>query len=275
VRTSIGRSVLAYAAPSDPLAFSQAPHNVTLYIPPMPNGFVYVTAAVPPALPVPLGKFGAKPDIPVFGVARYRMSIPYLAMAPQATFGAVETWRFYAGTGPNGPNWVTYQQWQSGQANGQWSPPPGAELYANSPNPFSGSGDERCVGEHSVTWSPQLGVWLMTYTCGGAQVEARTAPEPWGPWSKPTMLLSAVQTPSLFCTLFWKWYGGGGCPGLVSQQLPFLSFGYFYAPFVMSRYTEVAKSKNPKASAATIYWLLSTWDPYQATVMKTTVEVTP
>lgn len=274
VATSLGRSVLAWAAPGNPLAFTQvAPQSPLAVIPQMPNGFVYVSAAVPPPPANP--KLTKAPNIPVFGVARYRMSIPYLAMAPQASFADFKTWKYYAGMGASGPNWITYWQWQAGQANGQWAPPAGAELYANGPNPFSGSGDERCVGEHSVTWSAELHVWLLTYTCGGAQVEARTAPQPWGPWSKPTMLLSAVQTPSVFCTLFWKWYGGGGCPGLVSQQIPAFSFGYFYAPFVMSRYTEPAKAKSPKAKAATLYWLLSTWDPYQATVMKTTVEVGP
>ena len=270
LNNSLGVSVMAAASPWSPTSF-------TLAATPMANGFVYVSAAQTPPrrLPIPRGhgRIAPLPPIPVFGVARYRASIPYLALAPRRTFGDVTTWSYYAGTGPSGPIWLSYQQWQAGQQNGHWAPPAGAELYANSLNPASPTGDERCVGEHSVTWNQELGTWLMLYTCGGLQVEARTAPEPWGPWSGPTILLSAIQTPGLYCTLFWK---PGGCPGLTSQQIPQLSFGYLYAPFVMTRFTQAATPQAPSpAKAATIYWLLSTWDPYQAMVMRSTLQLTP
>jgi hypothetical protein len=279
VNNSLGASVLAYAAPANPLAFTQvAPPIDITYVPQMPAGFVYVTAAAPaPPSRIPGVDYrpGYEAPIPVFGVARYRQSIPYLALAPRATFGDFTSWKFYAGTGASGPIWISYQQWQSGRVGGQWAPPPGAQLYPNSPNPYSPSGDERCVGEHSVTWNGPLQAWLLLYSCGGWQVEARTAPDPWGPWSAPTVLLSAVKTPSLFCTLFWN-KPGLGCPGLVSQQIPVLSFGYFYAPFVISRFTEDATPPGPgPARAATIYWLLSTWDPYQVTVMRSTLKLAP
>lgn len=277
LNNSLGASVLAYAAPSSPLSFTQvAPPVATTYVPQMPAGFVYVTAAGP--LPRKLGvdyRPGYETPIAVFGVARYRQSIPYLALAPQATFGDVTTWRFYAGAGASGPLWISYQQWQSGRVGGQWAPPPGAELYADSPNAYSPSGDERCVGEHQVTWNAPLRVWLMLYSCGGWQVEARTAPDPWGPWSGPTVLLSAVSDPGLFCQLFWN-KPGLGCPGLVSQQIPALSFGYFYAPFVLGRFTQDATAPGPgQPKRATVYWLLSTWDPYQVTVMRSTLALTP
>jgi hypothetical protein len=274
---SIGRSVLAYAVDPNPLAFTQvAPPINIAYAPQMPNGFDYVSAAAP--APRKRGvdyRLGYEAPIPVFGVARYRMSIPYLALAPPATFGAVSTWKFYAGMGPGGPNWITYQQWQSGHAGSLWAPPPGAELYADSPNAWSPSGDERCVGEHSVTWNAPLEVWVMVYTCGGWQVEARTAPVPWGPWSAPTVLLSAAENPGLFCTLFWG-KPGTTCPGRTSEQIPALTFGYLYAPFVMSRYTQnVTPPGRGQTRTATIYWLLSTWDPYQVTVMQSTLKLTP
>jgi hypothetical protein len=278
---SLGHSVLAYAQPSAPLQFTQVAGTPSItYLPgsPMPKGFNYVTAGDP--MPRRRGvdyKGGYETPIPVFGVSRYRMSIPYLAMAPRATFGDVKTWTFYAGVDSmGGPQWISYAQWQAGQGGANWTPPGGAELWANSPNSYSLSGDERCVGEHQASWNPDLGVWLMLYTCGGWQVEARTAAEPWGPWSKPKQLLSAVNTPGLFCTLFWnKVVGLNTCPGKVSQQVAGLSFGYFYAPFVMSRYTEPLPAPSPGARSETIYWMLSTWDPYQVTVMQSTLTVTP
>ena len=204
------------------------------------------------------------------------MSIPYLALAPQATFGNVTTWSFYAGTGPSGPKWISYAQWQAGHIGSNWAPPPGAALWANSPNVYSVSHDEQCVGEHQATYNKDLGVWLMLYSCGGWQVEARTAPDPWGPWSKPIQLLSAVNEPSLFCTLFWnKVVGPHTCGPLVTQEPDAWSFGYFYAPYIMSRYTEALPSPGPGLKSAKIYWLLSTWDPYQVTVMQSTLTFEP
>ncbi|MBS0384199.1 MAG: DUF4185 domain-containing protein [Proteobacteria bacterium] len=271
---SLGSSVLAYATDANPLAFTQVSPPARRPIA-MPNGFVYVTAAMPAPRRRGVDYIrGYVPDIPVFGVARYRMSIPYLAMAPQATFGNVTTWRYYGGAGPSGPIWLTYQQWQAGQGGAQWSPPAGAELYANSPNPLSASGDERCVGEHSVTWNEPLGVWLMLYTCGGAQVEARTAPAPWGPWSAPTMLLSVAQQPSFICTLLWG-PPATACPGRVSQQIPALTFGYLYAPFVLNRFTQNTGPHPGGVREASIYWTLSTWDPYQVDVMHSTLRLGP
>ena len=114
----------------------------------------------------------------------------------------------------------------------------------------------------------------MLYGCGAYEIEARTAPQPWGPWSSPKVILSAIQDPSLFCTLFWN-KPNLGCPAnLKSQQIPALTFGYFYAPYVMSRFTKTVPVISP-LKAAQIYWLLSTWDPYQVTVMQTTLQLAP
>ena len=125
-----------------------------------------------------------------------------------------------------------------------------------------------------MTWNAPLGVYLMLYTCGGLQVEARTAPYPWGPWSAPTIMLSAIQDTGLFCTLFWN-LPTKSCPITVTTQQPAaLTFGYLYAPFVMTRFTKAVPTFG-KAKSARIYWLLSTWDPYQVTVMQTKLTLAP
>ena len=44
----------------------------------------------------------------------------------------------------------------------------------------------------------------------------------------------------------------------------------------MSRYTQnLTPPGLGEAKKATIYWLLSTWDPYQVTVMQSTLKLTP
>ncbi len=257
--SSVGQSVLAEATSANPVDFNWTPREGWLFRN-MPSGFVYASAAMP-ATP-------QQSTIPVFGVARYRASIPYLAMAPRATFADPQTWSFFAGREEGHPIWLTRRQWESDHnAAGEWIPPPGAEIYKAKP------ADERCVGEHSVTWNAPLQVWLLLYTCLPWTVEARFAPEPWGPWSPPLIMLSAVQSPNLVCTLIQS---DIGCPGLRN----YWSFptgpwpGTFYAPFVMDRFTQDVTPPGPgQPKRATIYWLVSTWNPYTVVVMQSTLEL--
>ena len=196
VNNSVGRSVLAVASAANPASFrlitSPGPWRLP-QLAQMPSGFVYVTAANPPEQQD--SAVQARPSgIAVFGVARYRASIPYVAIAPRQTFDNPDTWSFFAGSAgssdhPSGnPVWVTRQQWESRHnAAGEWMPPVGAEIYQAEP------AGERCVGEHSVTWNAPLHAWLLLYNCAPRTVEARLAPEPWGPWSPP-VVCSAPRT---------------------------------------------------------------------------------
>jgi hypothetical protein len=258
--SSVGRSVLAEATSANPVDFNWTPREGWLFRN-MPSGFVYASSAMPaPA---------QQSAVPVFGVARYRASIPYLAMAPRATFADPRTWSFFAGRDEGHPIWLTRRQWESGHNEaGEWIPPPGAEIYKAEP------ADERCVGEHSVTWNAPLQVWLLLYTCLPWTVEARFAPEPWGPWSPPIIMLSAVQDSSLTCTLIQS---DTGCPGLRDYwKLPTGTSwpGTFYAPFVMDRFTQDVTPPGPgQPKRATIYWLVSTWNPYVVVVMQSTLEL--
>ena len=51
--------------------------------------------------------------------------------------------------------------------------------------------------------------------------------------------------------------------------------GIFYAPFVMNRFTQDATPQGAATRNATIYWLLSTWNPYAVVVMQSTLELKP
>jgi len=52
--------------------------------------------------------------------------------------------------------------------------------------------------------------------------------------------------------------------------------GCFYAPFVLNRFTE---GKMPEGEGqlrqTTIYWLVSTWNPYVNVVMRSTLALQP
>jgi hypothetical protein len=49
--------------------------------------------------------------------------------------------------------------------------------------------------------------------------------------------------------------------------------GTFYAPFVIERFTTPEPSTLPSMREATIYWLVSTWNPYQVVIMQTRLRV--
>jgi hypothetical protein len=266
---SVGRSVLAAATPDNPTAFHARRRRFDFHPPTiatMPSGFVYVSAAA--TVVTSNGKTG----IPVFGVPRYRASIPYLALAPVDTFGKPESWSFFAGRDHAGqPTWVTLQQWENGHAaDGGWLPPRGAEIY---------SGSETCVGEHSVTWNAPLNSWLLLYGCivdsatgPDARIEARIAPQPWGPWSTPTVLLTNHDA-GVVCTLIMR--KETGCTGQRNYwptMIPVVA-GFFYAPFVMDRFTVDSTPAGASTKQATIYWLVSTWNPYNVVVMQSTLQL--
>jgi hypothetical protein len=231
---------------------------------PLPRDFVYATAVDT--------KFASKlPDeqrlgVFVFAVPRYRGSIPYLAYVPSNTFTDPTSWKFFIGRDANDqPTWTSYEVWTR---RGKTTPAPGH------PDLFDTNDAGKCVGEFSITWNQTLGMWLMLYNCGS--IFARVAAAPWGPWSRPTLLLDWVLD-NRACQLMWRVPGhGNGCDDRVDDwhgDDAGKINGGLYAPFVMERYTTRVRTVVPFRSEATVYWLLSTYNPYQVTVMKTLLSV--
>jgi hypothetical protein len=261
-RNSIGRNVMA-RSDDDGRTF----HGVV----PMPIGFVYVIAVDP----------GLESDVPpdqragilVFGVPRYRASAPYLAQAPAKSFADPSTWRYFVGRDENGqPRWVSQAAWTAGGAPDRagtpaWRPPGDAETLGSGPD------DERCIGEFSVTWNAPLRRWLMLYACRRVGVFARVAAAPWGPWSAPSLILDDKDE-AFACRLLMTAQGCGNRrnfqPGKSSegQVVP----GTTYGPFVLNRYTTAAGGTG-SGRDSTIYWLISTHNPYEVTVMRSTLHV--
>ena len=129
--------------------------------------------------------------------------------------------------------------------------------------------DDPCVGELSVTWNRNLRRWLMTYNCGqtleGTKVVARSAETPWGPWSDPACSSTRwpIQGTATSCTVM----GVAGRPDdPASPADPKLDrVGGVYAPYVIQRYTRGG------AQTTTLYYVMSTWNPYQVMLMRTTL----
>jgi hypothetical protein len=236
---------------------------------PMPRGFVYATAANA-VRPLEVSVSGVRRlGVFVFGVPRYRASVPYLAYAPPGTMADPTAWRFFLGLQVDGvPSWTSYEVWQRGKG-GPWAPPGKAEL-------LTGPAGTQCVGEHSVTWNRALDVWLLLYNCQSeqpsAKIVARISAAPWGPWSEPVVILDAERDHS-FCTLIYR-HNDEACKPLADDWPPADHIdGAFYAPFAMERFTIARPNPQPNIREATIFWLLSTYNPYQVTIMRTMLRV--
>jgi hypothetical protein len=259
-RNSIGRNVMA-RSDDDGRTFRG--------VVPMPLGFVYVTA-VNARLQVGLPE-DQRLGVFVFGVPRYRASVPYLAYAPIESLTDLATWRFFDGRADNGqPRWVSRPEWARGAGPdgprpATWRPPGEAEIFV----PVLEGG--RCIGEFSITWNPALRHWLMLYQCPGG-VFARIAPAAWGPWSPPTSILGPND--KLGCRLLMIPEGCGNRRDFWPTRHRNGKFvgGGTYAPYVLNRYTTVANSEGP-GRTSTIYWVVSTWNPYEVNVMHTTLHV--
>ena len=268
---SIGISVLGQSAGTSDVTFT-TPTGVT-----MPSGFVYVNAVDATHKPN-LAPKDQQLGVFITGVPRYRASVPYLAYSSTANLANPSSWMFFNGLVGGAPNWITYTTWESFHMGRFWVPPSsGAQLY-------NATTSEQCIGEHSLSCNAPLDAWLLLYNCKGHGIEARYARAPLGPWSDPIVLLSPTHDPWINCTLIMT---SGGCGTLTNYQPlePDGSYtpGGLYAPFVLSRFTEDAsphcyphkdKPVGLLVGCTTIYWLVSTWNPYLVVVMKSTLMMT-
>jgi hypothetical protein len=260
--SSIGISVLGQWTDASDVKFNQLTVDGTAVT--MPSGFVYVNAVDATHAPN-LAPSSQQLGVFITGVPRYRASVPYLAYSTAANLSDPSQWKFFSGLTGNTPNWIPRTAWESKlNSAGRWMPPSGAEIY----NPTT---SEECVGEHSLSWNAPLNAWLLLYGCLES-IEARYAPAPWGPWSDPIVLLSPTHDPSIYCTLIMS---PTGCPPGLANFWTTPVQGALYAPFVMSRFTQDASLPEvPTVRGATIYWLVSTFNPYVVVVMQSTLQLT-
>ncbi|MGZ8710413.1 MAG: DUF4185 domain-containing protein, partial [Thermoanaerobaculia bacterium] len=184
----------------------------------------------------------------------------YLAIVPASSFDTGQGTRYFAG-----------------MANGQstWSSSESASVPVVVDNPLNGPpwpNDTPTIGYVSVTFSEDLGLWLMTYD-GGAHSQATAgvyfayASEPWGPWSEPQLVFNArrdgamgtfIHDPSILPNP-----PGDGLNGpTIGQNDPHTTRGGIYAPYMIERFTTVSGNK------LSIYYTLSTWNPYTVVEMR-------
>jgi len=130
------------------------------------------------------------------------------------------------------------------------------------------------MGDLSVTWCKDLGLWLMTYDSrppaprGILFSYSRT---PWGPWSEPQVIFNAVRDGAL--SKFIHDPNTRPADGLAGPVIgkgkanpkPFMAAPY--APYVIERFTKLVGSE------LNLYYVVSTWNPYVVILMKSRLQV--
>jgi hypothetical protein len=191
------------------------------------------------------------PFILIWGTGPYRKSDAYLYIVPAAQFESGKGTRYFAGfNAQNAPIWSEKES--DAQA-----------IVRNG-----------TMGDLSVTWCKDLGLWLMTYDSrdpaprGILFSYSRT---PWGPWSEPQVIFNAIRDGALGKFIHNpRAVPDDGLSGPVigkRQADPEAVHGGAYAPYVIERWTRV------QGSELSLYYTLSTWNPYVVVLMKSKLRV--
>jgi hypothetical protein len=125
---------------------------------------------------------------------------------------------------------------------------------------------EECVGELSVAYNRFIKRWIMLYNCKidqVSQIVLRTARFPWGPWSKPQIIFDPARD-SGFCHFIHYSWASRKCDAISDAEREDDS-GDPYGPYQFEDYA-VGNSQS-----TTIYFTMSTWNPYTVVLMKSTL----
>ena len=228
-REVMGRSVLTRAVGGDPT------NLICLYDFSVVRGggrFANVSCVVvPDGLP---GLPFRGPALLAWGSGRYRCSDAYLACVPLAAVEDRTRWRYRCGTG-------ACPDWSADEADA-------APLFAHPE-----------IGELSASWNAPLGLWLLLYNAGSPRgITARVARDPWGPWSDPLVVLDPAWPEVGYGTLMHA----RGAPDGLSDPGREHEWGGEYGPYVIDRYTRGLPDRR-----GVVYFVLSTWNPYNTVEM--------
>ncbi|MGI8991641.1 MAG: DUF4185 domain-containing protein [Bryobacteraceae bacterium] len=199
-------------------------------------------------------------EILLFGAGAYRASDIYLSTTPASSFATGAGTRYFAGLVDGQPMWTSAE---AGAVPVVVDNPLNGPVWPN---------HKPTVGNLSVIFSSDLGLWLMTYD-GGRQSEKTTgayftyAQQPWGPWATPQLIFNGVRDNGLGAFIHNPAIlpdpPGDGLNGpTIGSNDIYTTRGGAYAPLMIERFTRVA------GNTLKIYYTMSTWNPYTVVKMR-------
>lgn len=197
----------------------------------------------------------------LWGSGVYRQSDVYLAYLPLNAVEDERMWRYAVLDQGN-------LRWSQNEADA-------TALFHQPCDDMNGQKSPCRVGELSVAWNQYLRKWIMLYNHGNPRgINYRLGDNPWGPWTQPEVLFDPgcdrgyrhfMHLPPddnltfdfVYDDMFGAFRIDG--PGDVAGE---------YGPYIIPRFTK------GDATSTTIYYTMSTWNPYQVMLMKTTLQLT-
>jgi hypothetical protein len=178
----------------------------------------------------------------MFGAGEYRKSDVRLAFQPSEQIESAASLIYFAGLDGSGA-----PAWSAKEEDAQ-------PLF-----------DQPCVGELSVTFNRFIRQWIMLYNCNlePRGINVRTANNPWGPWSAPQVIYHPEEDNG-FCRFIHRSWEQENCDDLSDKGQEHMSGGA-YGPY---QFEDMAIGDD---SQTTIYFTMSTWNPYTVVLMKATL----
>ena len=220
-----------------------------------------------------------EPYVAIFGAGEYDASNIYLSIVPKSGFESGNGTRYFTGPDSFGnPTWGTKDD------------------FSNVPVMTDIDPKNPTIGNLSVIYSHDLGLWLMTFN--GGHGDSRTAGvyfsyarQPWGPWSAPQYILNDCRDGALGNYIFYYFDPPkpktNTCPSAVmapantagplgptigpqdaSGNPPATTRGGGFAPQMIERFTEI------EGRTLKIFYTLSTWNPYAVIKMESDFTIT-
>ena len=206
----------------------------------------------------------------IYGAGPYRVSDIYLARTPISSFESGVGTQYFAGLVNGQPTWSSTES---------ASTPPVVQ-----DNPLDGPpwpNDSPTVGNLSVAYSNDLGLWLMLFDGGRQSPRTKSvylayAEQPWGPWSVPQLIFNDardnaygvyIHNPSIVPDPPGDGLNGPVI-GVSAEANPYTLAGGAFAPLVIERFLRVA------GNTLKVYYNISTWNPYTVVLVRSEFTIT-
>lgn len=172
----------------------------------------------------------------IWGSGEYRGSDPYLAFMPLESIEDKSTLQYFAGLAADG-NPI----WSKSESDAQ-------PLF-----------HDPVIGELSVAWNQYLERWIMLYS----GVSMRSSPLPWGNWSTKQVLFNPFTDGGYEHFIHQPGHDN------ITDPLRENEIGGPYGPYIIDKFTKGSDQTS------TIYFTLSTWNPYTTVLMQAQLKMSP
>jgi len=187
---------------------------------------------------------GSSKVLVIFGSGLYRRSNVYLAAQPSDQIESPSSVRYFAGLDDSGQPILSPDE-------------DDAKALFNQP----------VVGELSVTYNRFINKWIMLYNSfmpTSRGINIRTADKPWGPWSEPQIIFHPWDDKG-YCHFMHAGFPHEKCDE-ASDPNREKEWGGEYGPY---QFEDLAVGSD---TSTTIYFTMSTWNPYTVVLMKATLQ---